>query len=81
MPDTKALLLPGRFDLGFPHGDDRHGLTDGIEDFQLITGFLTGGALILLDHGGKISPAQAMRGHVLSQDDVGKEFVFHEDAG
>ena len=81
MPHAEALILARGFDLGFPHGDDGDGVSHGIEDLQFVAGFLAGRCLIMLDHGGEIALAEAMRRNVLGKDDAAEEFVFHEEAG
>ena len=78
MPHAQTLLLAGGFDLRLAHADDGDGIAHGIEDFQLIAGLLAGGRFILLDHGGEIALAEAMRRNVLGKDDVAEKFVFHE---
>jgi hypothetical protein len=74
--DTEALFLIGSFDLSSPHGGDRHGLTEGIEQLQLAAGFLSGWGIVVLDQGGDVCSAQAVCRDVRGQDDVGKEFLF-----
>jgi hypothetical protein len=81
MPHAEALILAWSLNLGLTHGDDGDGVSHGVEDLQFVAGLLAGRCLIMLNHGGEIALAEAMRRNVLGKDDAAEEFVFHEEAG
>jgi hypothetical protein len=81
MSHAESLIPTRGFDLGFPHGDNGNSVSPGIEDLQFIAGLLAGRCLIMLDHGGDIAFAEALRRNVFGKDDAAEEFVFHVPVG
>ena len=59
-PRTKDFILAQRFDLRFTKRDHRDRVTNGVENFKAVTGFLAGKSFVVFDDGGEVAPAKSI---------------------